>query len=253
MAKRKPLHHPQQQQPHPNDSSRSIKHSKPPTNKHKMHTSSRFEAAVATTDFDNVFAETWSRGRWLLVLLALQSVSSVVLDHYEALLRRHMVVTLFLTMLVGAGGNAGNQSAIKVIRGLATGALKPTWASFRQAMLQQATVAFLLALMLGGAGLLRVYYTKGGLLDAVAIAIALVAIVATSILLGTALPYALAAAGVDPANAGTVIQVCFIYLSIYLFLSPYLATGGTRWLWTYWASSLRASRAPLSSTHSRET
>jgi len=27
-------------------------------------------------------------------------------------------VTLFLTMLVGAGGNAGNQSAIKVIRGL---------------------------------------------------------------------------------------------------------------------------------------
>jgi hypothetical protein len=28
------------------------------------------------------------------------------------------VVTLFLTMLVGAGGNAGNQSAIKVIRGL---------------------------------------------------------------------------------------------------------------------------------------
>lgn len=30
----------------------------------------------------------------------------------------HIVVTLFLTMLVGAGGNAGNQSAIKVIRGL---------------------------------------------------------------------------------------------------------------------------------------
>lgn len=30
----------------------------------------------------------------------------------------HLVVTLFLTMLVGAGGNAGNQSAIKVIRGL---------------------------------------------------------------------------------------------------------------------------------------
>jgi hypothetical protein len=30
------------------------------------------------------------------------------------------VITLFLTMLVGAGGNAGNQSAIQVIRGLAT-------------------------------------------------------------------------------------------------------------------------------------
>ena len=30
-------------------------------------------------------------------------------------------MTLFLTMLVGAGGNAGNQSAIKVIRSLVGG------------------------------------------------------------------------------------------------------------------------------------
>lgn len=33
---------------------------------------------------------------------------------FQDLLREHVVVTLFLTMLVGAGGNAGNQSAIKV-------------------------------------------------------------------------------------------------------------------------------------------
>ena len=56
--------------------------------------------------------------RWLLGLLVLQSTSSMVLDLYQDLLRNHLVVTLFLTMLVGAGGNAGNQSAIKVIRGL---------------------------------------------------------------------------------------------------------------------------------------
>lgn len=35
-------------------------------------------------------------------------------DSYQELLREHTVVVLFLTMLVGAGGNAGNQSAIKV-------------------------------------------------------------------------------------------------------------------------------------------
>lgn len=56
--------------------------------------------------------------RWLLGLLILQSTSSMVLDKYEGLLKEHLFVTLFLTMLVGAGGNAGNQSAIKVIRGL---------------------------------------------------------------------------------------------------------------------------------------
>lgn len=42
-------------------------------------------------------------------------VHSAVLGVFsQDLLRDHVVVTLFLTMLVGAGGNAGNQSAIKV-------------------------------------------------------------------------------------------------------------------------------------------
>ena len=54
----------------------------------------------------------------MLGLLVLQSTSSFVLDNYQQLLKDHIVVTLFLTMLVGAGGNAGNQSSIKVIRGL---------------------------------------------------------------------------------------------------------------------------------------
>ena len=59
-----------------------------------------------------------SHRRWLLGLLVLQSTSSFVLEQYQELLKQHLVVTVFLTMLVGAGGNAGNQSAIKVIRGL---------------------------------------------------------------------------------------------------------------------------------------
>jgi Mg/Co/Ni transporter MgtE len=70
------------------------------------------------------------RRRWLLGLLVLQSTSSFVLDNYQELLRNHLVVTLFLTMLVGAGGNAGNQSAIKVIRGLVcscTSLTQPAW------------------------------------------------------------------------------------------------------------------------------
>ena len=48
----------------------------------------------------------------------LQSTSSFVLESYQQLIKENLVVTVFLTMLVGAGGNAGNQSAIKVIRGL---------------------------------------------------------------------------------------------------------------------------------------
>ena len=39
----------------------------------------------------------------------------------ESLIMAHPVVIYFMTMLVGAGGNAGNQAAVRIIRGLATG------------------------------------------------------------------------------------------------------------------------------------
>lgn len=69
-----------------------------------------------------------SRATWLIGLLAVQSASSFILAGNEALIQRHPAIVYFLTMLVGAGGNAGNQSAVRVIRGLATGGscLPPT-------------------------------------------------------------------------------------------------------------------------------
>lgn len=151
--------------------------------------------------------EAWSRGRWLLGLLVLQSMSSFVLDSYQDLLKDHLVVTLFLTMLVGAGGNAGNQSAIKVIRGLATGTMRPTGAGVRRAMTQQLAVGLMLGAGLAAGGWLRVYVTNGDALNATAIAISLFLIVVCSVIAGTGLPFALARAGIDPANAGTSIQV----------------------------------------------
>ena len=51
----------------------------------------------------SVFGEAYTRGQWLLALLILQSTSSVVLQNYETLIKENLVITLFLTMLVGAG------------------------------------------------------------------------------------------------------------------------------------------------------
>ncbi|CAM9209808.1 unnamed protein product, partial [Ectocarpus sp. 8 AP-2014] len=115
----------------------------------------------AEEDFDGPIAESYTRGRWLLGLLVLQSSSSFVLDHYQDLLRDHVVVTLFLTMLVGAGGNAGNQSAIKVIRGLATGRFTPHAACALRVIGDQAIVGFLLGTALAAGGFIRVWVTEG--------------------------------------------------------------------------------------------
>ncbi len=52
------------------------------------------------------------------------------------------------------------------------------------------------------------FVTHGNLRDSVAIAASLLLIVLASVLLGTALPFALVRAGIDPAHAGSSIQVC---------------------------------------------
>ncbi len=53
------------------------------------------------------------RAYWLVGLLALQSMSGFILARNEELLQTHPVIVYFLTMLVGAGGNAGNQAAVR--------------------------------------------------------------------------------------------------------------------------------------------
>ena len=56
-------------------------------------------------------------------------------------------------------------------------------------------------------GFVRVYVTNGSLVSSFAISTSLFLIVVSSVFTGTVLPFALARAGVDPANAGTSIQV----------------------------------------------
>ena len=53
------------------------------------------------------------RAYWLVGLLTLQSLSGFILARNEMLLQSHPVIIYFLTMLVGAGGNAGNQASVR--------------------------------------------------------------------------------------------------------------------------------------------
>lgn len=46
---------------------------------------------------------------WLIGLLLLQSFSASILHRYDAFLEAHILFTYFIPMVVGTGGNAGNQ------------------------------------------------------------------------------------------------------------------------------------------------
>jgi len=79
-------------------------------------------------------------------LMVIQSASGMILSRFEDMLKEHVVVTLFLTMLVGAGGNAGNQSTVNIIRGLATGQVNTSNA--RSVILVEAKLGLVLGIVL---------------------------------------------------------------------------------------------------------
>lgn len=81
-------------------------------------------------------------------------------------------------------------------------------------MVDQCAVGAVLGTGLSVAGFARVYITNGDLTNALAISLSLLSIVMTSVLLGTGLPFLLARLGVDPANAGTSIQVVMDILGV---------------------------------------
>ncbi len=147
------------------------------------------------------------RAYWLVGLLAMQSCSGFILARNEMLLETHPVIIYFLTMLVGAGGNAGNQASVrgKVIRGLALGTLNER--TQKQFLLRELKMAGALSAILSLAGFLRAIVFQTPFAETIAVTSALMLIVFSSICLGAVLPLLLKKMGVDPAHSSTSIQV----------------------------------------------
>jgi magnesium transporter len=124
-------------------------------------------ATSATTKASRGYFEIpfWEivRGRtwWLVTLLLLQSMSSVILIRFESVLSRHMVLTMFLTMLTGTAGNAGNQSSSTVIAALASGELSGR-RNFGRVLRRELRCAAISGALLGIAAFVRVSASRGG-------------------------------------------------------------------------------------------
>ena len=152
------------------------------------------------------------RAYWLCGLLAMQSLSGFILARNEVLLQNHPVIIYFLTMLVGAGGNAGNQASVRVIRGLALGTLNES--TQRQFLNRELKMAACLCGLLSTAGFIRAWVFRIPLPETVAITASLALIVFSSIGLGAVLPLFLQKLKVDPAHSSTSIQVIMDILGV---------------------------------------
>lgn len=163
---------------------------------------------------------------WLVALLLVQSLSAEVLESFKVLLRDHPNIIYFLTMLVGAGGNAGVQSAVLGVRMMA---LKQD-----VRLAEQLVTGCKLAAILAFVVVVRCL-CFGGMqwAESSTIAVALAIIVIIAILIGTALPLLLGRVRVDPAHSIATIQVfmdilgccitCFIGVLIldYVLATPH--------------------------------
>lgn len=78
-----------------------------------LNTNHHVEGGDAYDDNVGFGSMILDRAGWLVGLLVLQSMSSFIIQRNETMLQKHLVIVRFLTMLVGAGGNAGNQASVR--------------------------------------------------------------------------------------------------------------------------------------------
>lgn len=141
----------------------------------------------------------WQRGVWLIGLLVLQGFSSMILSKYSDMINKYTIVAVFLTMLIGTGGNAGNQSATLIIRGLTTREM--TRQNAYKILLREFGIALILGLLLVAVGFVRVFWSYHDVLTAMVISLSLFLIVVTSMILGACIPMMLEYFDIDPAHS----------------------------------------------------
>jgi Mg/Co/Ni transporter MgtE len=141
----------------------------------------------------------WQRGIRLIGLLVLQSFSSIILASYSSLLNQYTIIAVFLTMLIGTGGNAGNQSATLVIRGLTTKEM--TRRNAIKVLLREFGISLIMSTLLVIVSFIRVYMSYHDIVSAAVISLSLFLIVTTSVILGALIPMALERCNIDPAHS----------------------------------------------------
>jgi hypothetical protein len=197
------------------------------------------ENEVIVCEASSFLSVVMDRAGWLAGLLVLQSLSSFIIQRNEILLEDHAVIIRFLTMLVGAGGNAGNQATVKgafewiiyrsrellrlvfthlllfqitVIRGLAVGTIRAD--SFLNFWKEELKVGLAISGILAVAGCVRVAVFAVPWKETLAITCSLFSIVWISTVLGSLLPMGLKLLRIDPAHSSTTIQVIMDILGV---------------------------------------
>lgn len=180
-------------------------------------------AAILPTDKaymkTSVF-ETWKkRIPWLLLLMVSATFTEKIISSAEDALSACVVLTAYIPMLTGTGGNAGGQSSGTIIRGLSlneiefSDMLKVVWKEIRVALLCGLTLFVVCFAKL-------LLFDKVGMSIAAVICITLVCTVMIAKTVGAILPMLAQKIGLDPAVlASPFISTIVDALSLIIYFS----------------------------------
>ena len=166
-------------------------------------------AAIVPTDRpylrESPFSIFLTRIPWLLLLMLGATFTGLIITSFEEALAASVVLTAFIPMLMGTGGNSGSQASVTVIRGLSLGEI-----GYRNTL--SVAIKELAVSLLCGVSLAAVNFGKMLLVDrlllgnvavtpmvALAVSLALAVTVVLAKLIGGLLPLFVGRVGLDPA------------------------------------------------------
>jgi magnesium transporter len=169
----------------------------------------------------SVFGLYKKRAPWLLILMLSATFTSAIISSFEAVLANVLILSSFIPMITGSGGNAGSQASVSVIRALSLGEIHfksiflVLWKEFRVSILCGITLAAanfvkLLVFDLNG--------QENAFMIALVISLTLVGTIIMAKLVGSSLPLLASKVGFDPAvMANPLISTVCDSLSLLIY------------------------------------
>ncbi len=146
----------------------------------------------------SVFEIFKNRIPWLLLLMISATVTSAIISHYEAALAEMVILTSFIPMLMGTGGNAGSQSSVTIIRGISLDEIK--MGNIFKVLFKELRVSILCGVVLAVATFVKVILIdRANVAVSFVVALTLLAAIIVAKLVGCSLPILAKRLGFDPA------------------------------------------------------
>ncbi len=153
----------------------------------------------------SVFRLWASRIPWLMILMISATFTGMIISKFENSLAVLPILTAFIPMLMGTGGNAGSQASVTVIRGISLGQVE--FSDFFRVLWKECRVSVLCGIILGAAAIGKVMLVDNLIMKnpevtifvALVVGITLFATIVSAKLIGCALPLLAKKIGLDPA------------------------------------------------------